>query len=127
MQLLSKELDVHAKARSEAVEALQLSEQVYQQAQKEILQKDWDVKNTSAVKDSKCVFHAADSICIICHLREVFTHSRLFEINFRIKELVEKVNQMKAKHKKEEEVNNRKYSNRWHQNYNLSYAQCSVF
>ncbi|KAM9463299.1 coiled-coil domain-containing protein 57 isoform 2-T2 [Clarias gariepinus] len=80
VQLLSKELDVHAKARSEAVEALQLSEQVYQQAQKEILQKDWDVKNTSAVKDSK------------------------------IKELVEKVTQMKAKHKKEEEVNNRKHA-----------------
>ncbi|MCJ8738655.1 hypothetical protein PDJAM_G00038280 [Pangasius djambal] len=80
VQLLNKELDVHAKGRSEAVEALQLSEQVCQQAQKEILQIDWDLKNTSAVKDSK------------------------------IKELEEKVTQMKAKHKKEEEVNNRKHA-----------------
>ncbi|MCI4384414.1 hypothetical protein PGIGA_G00038390 [Pangasianodon gigas] len=80
VQLLNKELDVHAKARSEAVEALQLSEQVCQQAQKEILQRDWDLKSTSAVKDSK------------------------------IKELEEKVTQMKAKHKKEEEVNNRKHA-----------------
>ncbi|KAF5893125.1 coiled-coil domain-containing protein 57 isoform X1 [Clarias magur] len=80
VQLLTKELGAHAKARSEAVEALQLSEQICQQAQKEILQKDWDLKNTSAVKDSK------------------------------IKELVEKVTQMKAKHKKEEQVNNRKHA-----------------
>ncbi|XP_034165392.2 coiled-coil domain-containing protein 57 isoform X2 [Pangasianodon hypophthalmus] len=80
VQLLNKELDVHAKARSEAVEALQLSEQVCQQAQKEILQRDWDFKSTSAVKDSK------------------------------IKELEEKVTQMKAKHKKEEEVSNRKHA-----------------
>ncbi|KAI5103408.1 coiled-coil domain-containing protein 57 isoform X1, partial [Silurus meridionalis] len=80
VQLLNKELDVHTKARSEADEALQLSEQLCQQAQKEILQRDWDLKNTSALKDS------------------------------RIKELEEKVTQLKAKCKKEEVVHNRKYA-----------------
>ncbi|TSK14822.1 Coiled-coil domain-containing protein 57 [Bagarius yarrelli] len=53
VQLLNKELNVHAKGRSEAVEALQLSEQLCQQAQKEILHRDWDLKNTSAIKDSR--------------------------------------------------------------------------
>ncbi|XP_053495239.1 coiled-coil domain-containing protein 57 isoform X2 [Ictalurus furcatus] len=80
VQLLNKELDVHAKGRNEAVEALQLSEHLCQQAQKEILQRDWDLRNTSAVKDSK------------------------------IQELEEKMTQMKAKHKKEEEVSNRKHA-----------------
>ncbi|XP_060796061.1 coiled-coil domain-containing protein 57 [Neoarius graeffei] len=80
VQLLNKELDVHAKARNEAVEALQLSEQLCQQAQKEILHRDWDLKNTSAVKDS------------------------------RINELEEEVTQMKAKRKKEVVVNNRKHA-----------------
>ncbi|XP_027033330.2 coiled-coil domain-containing protein 57 isoform X1 [Tachysurus fulvidraco] len=80
IQLLNKEVDLHAKGHDEAVEALQLSEQLCQQAQKEILNRDWDLKTTSAVKDS------------------------------RIKELEEKVTQMKAKHKKEEEVSNRKHA-----------------
>ncbi|KAK3559527.1 hypothetical protein QTP86_013709, partial [Hemibagrus guttatus] len=80
VQLLNKELDLHAKSHSEAVEALQLSEQLCQQAQKEILHRDWELKNTSAVKDS------------------------------RIKELEEKVTQMKAKHKKEEDISNRKHA-----------------
>ncbi|XP_058263006.1 coiled-coil domain-containing protein 57 isoform X2 [Hemibagrus wyckioides] len=53
VQLLNKELDLHAKSHSEAVEALQLSEQLCQQAQKEILNRDWELKNTSAVKDSR--------------------------------------------------------------------------
>lgn len=80
VQLLNKELDVHAKGRNEAVEALQLSEHLCQQAQKEILQRDWDHRNTSAVKDSK------------------------------IQGLEEKMTQMKAKHKKAEVVSNRKHA-----------------
>ncbi|GAA6094748.1 coiled-coil domain-containing protein 57 isoform X1 [Tachysurus ichikawai] len=80
VQLLNKEVDLRAKGHDEAVEALQLSEQLCQQAQKEILNRDWDLKTTSAVKDS------------------------------RINELEEKVTQMKAKHKKEEEVSNRKHA-----------------
>jgi len=50
---LSKELEVHAKARSQATEALQASEELYQLAQKEIQHRDWDLKNTTAMKDSR--------------------------------------------------------------------------
>ncbi|KAL6475465.1 hypothetical protein MHYP_G00165050 [Metynnis hypsauchen] len=80
VKLLSKELEVHAQAHSQATEALQVSEQLCQQAQKEIMHRDWDLKNTAALKDS------------------------------RIKELEEKLKQVEAKHKKEEEVNNRKHA-----------------
>lgn len=52
-KLLSKELEVHAKAHSQATEALQVSEELYQQAQKEIQHRDWDLKNTTAMKDSR--------------------------------------------------------------------------
>ncbi|XP_036428406.1 coiled-coil domain-containing protein 57 [Colossoma macropomum] len=79
-KLLSKELEVHAQAHSQATEALQVSEQLCQQAQKEIMRRDWDLKNTAALKDS------------------------------RIKELEEKLKQVETKHKKEEEVNNRKHA-----------------
>uniref|UniRef100_A0A3B4DXI0 Coiled-coil domain containing 57 n=1 Tax=Pygocentrus nattereri TaxID=42514 RepID=A0A3B4DXI0_PYGNA len=78
VKLLSKELEVHAQAHSQATEALQVSEQLCQQAQKEIMHRDWDLKNTAALKDS------------------------------RIKELEEKLKQVEDKHKKEEEINNRK-------------------
>uniref|UniRef100_A0A671NS18 Coiled-coil domain containing 57 n=1 Tax=Sinocyclocheilus anshuiensis TaxID=1608454 RepID=A0A671NS18_9TELE len=47
---LNKELEVHAKAHSQATEA---SEGLYQQAQKEIKRRDWDLKNTTAMKDSR--------------------------------------------------------------------------
>ncbi|XP_062859035.1 coiled-coil domain-containing protein 57 isoform X2 [Trichomycterus rosablanca] len=80
VQLLNKELDIHAKARREAAKALQLSEQLCQQAQKEIQNQDWELKNTIAVKDS------------------------------RLKELEAKLKEMKAKHKKEEEANNKKHA-----------------
>lgn len=50
---MSKELEVHAKAHSQATEALQTSEELYQQAQKEIQRKHWDLKNTTAMKDSR--------------------------------------------------------------------------
>ncbi|XP_072524167.1 coiled-coil domain-containing protein 57 isoform X2 [Salminus brasiliensis] len=80
VKLLSKELEVHAQAHSQATEALQMSEQLCQQAQKEILHRDWDLKNTAAVKDS------------------------------RIKELEEKLTQTETKHKREAEVNNRKHA-----------------
>lgn len=52
-KLLSKELEVHAKAHSQATEALQASEELYQLAQKEIQHRDWDLKNTTAMKDSR--------------------------------------------------------------------------
>uniref|UniRef100_W5KZA6 Coiled-coil domain containing 57 n=1 Tax=Astyanax mexicanus TaxID=7994 RepID=W5KZA6_ASTMX len=80
VKLLSKELEVHAQAHSQATEALQMSEELCQQAQKEILNRDWDLKNTAAVKNS------------------------------RIKELEEKLKQMEAKQKREAEVNNRKHA-----------------
>ncbi|XP_035389457.1 coiled-coil domain-containing protein 57-like [Electrophorus electricus] len=79
-RLLNKELEVHAKAHSQASKALQVSEQLYQQAQKDILHREWELSNTTALKDS------------------------------RINELEEKLNQMEAKHKKEEDGNNRKHA-----------------
>ncbi|KAI4902366.1 hypothetical protein NFI96_025864 [Prochilodus magdalenae] len=85
VKLLSKEMEVHAQAHSQATEALQVSEQLCQQAQKEITRRDWDLKNTAAVKDS------------------------------RIKELKEKLRQVGVRHKQEEEANNRKHAEleRW--------------
>ncbi|XP_077056636.1 coiled-coil domain-containing protein 57 isoform X3 [Siphateles boraxobius] len=77
---LSKELEVHAKAHSQATEALQASEELYQLAQKQIQHKDWDLKNTSAMKDS------------------------------RIKELEVKLKQMESHYKKEQEAYNRKHA-----------------
>lgn len=50
---MSKELEVHAKAHSQATEALQASEELHQQAQKEIQRRDWEIKNTTAMKDSR--------------------------------------------------------------------------
>ncbi|RXN10116.1 coiled-coil domain-containing 57 isoform X1 [Labeo rohita] len=79
-KLLSKELEVHAKAHSQATEALQASEELYQQAQKEIQRRDWDLKNTTAMKDS------------------------------RIKELEVKLKQMEKICKKEQEAYNRKHA-----------------
>lgn len=105
MQLLNKELDVHAKARNEAVEALQLSEQLCQQAQKEILHRDWDLKNTSAVKDSRFLCHAA--YLYYFSFNYIVTHWDSLSFP-RINELEEEVTQMKAKCKKEVVVNNRK-------------------
>ncbi|KAI7797058.1 coiled-coil domain-containing protein 57 [Triplophysa rosa] len=52
-KLLNKELEVHAKAHSQVTEALQASEELYQQAQKEVQRKDWELKNTTAMKDSR--------------------------------------------------------------------------
>ncbi|XP_058650569.1 coiled-coil domain-containing protein 57 isoform X4 [Onychostoma macrolepis] len=79
-KLLSKELEVHAKAHSQATEALQTSEELYQQAQKEIQRKRWDLKNTTAMKDS------------------------------RIKELEDKQKIMENNYKKEQETYNRKHA-----------------
>ncbi|XP_052426079.1 coiled-coil domain-containing protein 57 [Carassius gibelio] len=79
-KLLSKELDVHAKAHSQATEALQTSEELHQQAQKEIRRRDWEIKNTTAMKDS------------------------------RIKELEDKLKQMESINKKEQEAYNRKHT-----------------
>lgn len=79
-KLLSKELDVHAKAHSQATEALQASEELYQLAQKEIQHRHWDLKNTTAMKDS------------------------------RIKELEVKLKQMEDNYKKEQEACNRKHA-----------------
>lgn len=79
-KLLSKELEVHAKAHSHATEALQASEELYQQAQKEIQRKDWELKNTTAMKDS------------------------------RIKELEDKLQQMERNYKKDQEAYNRKHA-----------------
>ncbi|XP_066519868.1 coiled-coil domain-containing protein 57 [Hoplias malabaricus] len=80
VKLLNKELQVHAQAHSQATEALEVSEQLCQQAQKETKRRDWDLKNTIAVKDS------------------------------RIKELEDKLKQMEGKHKNEEEINIRKHA-----------------
>ncbi|XP_039521056.1 coiled-coil domain-containing protein 57 [Pimephales promelas] len=77
---LSKELEVHAKARSQATEALQASEELYQLAQKEIQHRDWDLKNTTAMKDS------------------------------RINELEVKLKQMESNYKKKQEAYNRKHA-----------------
>ncbi|XP_073723165.1 coiled-coil domain-containing protein 57 isoform X2 [Misgurnus anguillicaudatus] len=52
-KLLSKDLEVHAKAHSQATEALQACEEFYQQAQKEIQRKDWELRNTTAMKESR--------------------------------------------------------------------------
>ncbi|XP_051958179.1 coiled-coil domain-containing protein 57 [Xyrauchen texanus] len=79
-KLLSKELEVHTKAHNQAIEALQASEELYQQAQKEIQRRDWDLKNTSAMKDS------------------------------RIKELKDKLQQMESNYKKEQKAYNRKHA-----------------
>ncbi|XP_016427790.1 coiled-coil domain-containing protein 57 isoform X1 [Sinocyclocheilus rhinocerous] len=79
-KLLSKELEVHAKAHSQATEALQASEEHHQQAQKEIQHRDWEIKNTTAMKDS------------------------------RIKELEDKLKQMENNYKKEQEAYNRKHA-----------------
>ncbi|ROI81916.1 Coiled-coil domain-containing protein 57 [Anabarilius grahami] len=79
-KLLSKELEVHAKAHSQATEALQASEELYQLAQKEIQHRDWDLKNTTAMKDS------------------------------RIKELEVTLKQMENNYKKEQEAHNRKHA-----------------
>ncbi|XP_056325999.1 coiled-coil domain-containing protein 57 isoform X1 [Danio aesculapii] len=79
-KLLNKELEVHAKAHSQATEALQASEELYQQAQKEIQHRDWDLKNTTAMKDS------------------------------RIKELEGTLKQLENNYKKEQEVYDRKHA-----------------
>ncbi|XP_067225146.1 coiled-coil domain-containing protein 57 isoform X2 [Chanodichthys erythropterus] len=79
-KLLSKELEVHAKAHSQAKEALQASEELYQLAQKEIQHRDWDLKNTTAMKDS------------------------------RIKELEVTLKQMENNYKKEQEAYIRKHA-----------------
>ncbi|KAK2876272.1 hypothetical protein Q8A67_020368 [Cirrhinus molitorella] len=79
-KLLSKELEVHSKAHSQATGALQASEELYQQAQKEIQRRDWDLKNTTSMKDS------------------------------RIKELEVKLKQMENNYKKEQEAYNRKHA-----------------
>uniref|UniRef100_A0A672NB57 Coiled-coil domain containing 57 n=1 Tax=Sinocyclocheilus grahami TaxID=75366 RepID=A0A672NB57_SINGR len=79
-KLLSKEMEVHAKAHSQATEALQASEELHQQAQKEIQHRDWEIKNTAAMKDS------------------------------RIKELEDKLKQMENNYKKEQEAYNRKHA-----------------
>ncbi|XP_067286295.1 coiled-coil domain-containing protein 57 isoform X2 [Pseudorasbora parva] len=79
-KLLSKELEVHAKAHNQATEALQASEELYQLAQKEIQHRDWDLKNTTAMKDS------------------------------RIKELEVKLKEMENNYKKEQEAYNRKHA-----------------
>lgn len=108
MQLLNKESDVHAKARSEAVEALQLSEQLCQQAQKEIIQRDWDLKNTSAVNESRFLCQAAYRYYFVFKFSVTEIICLFFFFLCRIKELEEQVTQMKAKYKKEDEFNNRK-------------------
>ncbi|TRY87148.1 hypothetical protein DNTS_010214 [Danionella cerebrum] len=79
-KLLSKELEVHANAHSQATEALQNTEELYQQTQKEIQRREWDLKNTTAMKDS------------------------------RIKELEDAIKQMEARHKKEQNTYNRKHA-----------------
>ncbi|XP_048026596.1 LOW QUALITY PROTEIN: coiled-coil domain-containing protein 57 [Megalobrama amblycephala] len=79
-KLLSKELEVHAKAHSQTTEALQASEELYQLAQKEIQHRDWDLKNTTAMKDS------------------------------RIKELEVTLKQMENNYKKEQEAYIRKHA-----------------
>ncbi|XP_051523800.1 coiled-coil domain-containing protein 57-like [Myxocyprinus asiaticus] len=79
-KLLSKELEVHTKAHNQATEALQASEELYQLAQKEIQRRDWDLKNTTAMKDS------------------------------RIKELKDKLQQMESNYKKEQKAYNRKHA-----------------
>uniref|UniRef100_A0AAY5EUN3 Coiled-coil domain containing 57 n=1 Tax=Electrophorus electricus TaxID=8005 RepID=A0AAY5EUN3_ELEEL len=47
-RLLNKELEVHAKAHSQASKALQVSEQLYQQAQKDILHREWELTHVHA-------------------------------------------------------------------------------
>uniref|UniRef100_W5N3E4 Coiled-coil domain containing 57 n=1 Tax=Lepisosteus oculatus TaxID=7918 RepID=W5N3E4_LEPOC len=79
VKLLTKELEVHTKAHSEAVEALQASEELYRDAQKEIKRREWDIKDISAVKDA------------------------------RLKELEDKLSVMEMNRKKEEEIFNRKH------------------
>ncbi|XP_065118871.1 coiled-coil domain-containing protein 57 [Paramisgurnus dabryanus] len=79
-KLLGKELEVHAKAHSQATEALQACEELYQQAQKEIQRKDWELRNTTAMKDS------------------------------RIKELEDKLQQMEKIYKKDQRAYNRKHA-----------------
>ncbi|KAA0725032.1 Coiled-coil domain-containing protein 57 [Triplophysa tibetana] len=79
-KLLNKELEVHAKSHSQATGALQASEVLYQQAQKEVQHKDWELRNTTAMKDS------------------------------RIKELDDKLQQMERNYKKDREAYNRKHA-----------------
>ncbi|XP_051529914.1 coiled-coil domain-containing protein 57-like isoform X3 [Myxocyprinus asiaticus] len=79
-KLLSKELEVHAKAHNQATEALQACEELYQQALKEIQRKDWDLKNTTAMKDSK------------------------------IKEFNDRLQQLESNYKKEQKAYNRKHA-----------------
>ncbi|XP_056627815.1 coiled-coil domain-containing protein 57 isoform X2 [Triplophysa dalaica] len=79
-KLLNKELEVHAKAHSQATGALQASEVLYQKAQKEVQHKGWELKNTTAMKDS------------------------------RIKELDDKLQQIERNYKKDREAYNRKHA-----------------
>ncbi|KAG7491727.1 hypothetical protein MATL_G00007320 [Megalops atlanticus] len=79
VKLLSKELEVHTQAHSQATEALQACEEQYRIAQKEIQHREWEIKDVTAVK------------------------------NARIKELEDKISAMEATRKKEEELYNRKH------------------
>ncbi|MFT7804226.1 coiled-coil domain-containing protein 57 isoform X1 [Arapaima gigas] len=79
VKLLSKELEVHFQTHSQAVEALQASEELCCDAQKEIKRREWELKDISAVK------------------------------NARIKELEDKLSMTAARHKKQEETYNRKH------------------
>ncbi|XP_030630149.1 coiled-coil domain-containing protein 57 [Chanos chanos] len=80
VKLLNKELEAHAKGHSQVTEALRVSEELCQQAQRQIQQRQRDLRDMAALKDS------------------------------RIKELEEQVSQTEAKQKREEEASHRKYA-----------------
>lgn len=101
---MNKELEVHAKAHSQATGALQASEVLYQKAQKEVQHKDWELKNTTAMKDSRL-----KDICAIKKLD--IGHYCLNIITLllpRIKELDDKLQQMERNYNKDQEAYNRK-------------------
>ncbi|KAJ8283928.1 hypothetical protein COCON_G00027780 [Conger conger] len=79
VKLLSKELEVHVQAQSQAAEALQACEEQCRLAHKDIQRREWEVKDITAIK------------------------------NARIKELEDKLSLMELNHEKEEEIYQRKH------------------
>ncbi|KAJ8363680.1 hypothetical protein SKAU_G00125110 [Synaphobranchus kaupii] len=79
VKLLSKELEVHTQAHSQASEALQVCEDQCRAAHKEIQRKEWEVEDITAVN------------------------------NARIKELEDKLSTMEVNREKEEEIYHRKH------------------
>ncbi|KAJ7984802.1 hypothetical protein DPEC_G00358550 [Dallia pectoralis] len=79
VKLVSKETEVHVKARAQAVEDLNASEERLQHTLSQLQHRDWEIKDITSVKDS------------------------------RIKELEDQSTALQTKRKSEEEIFNRKH------------------